>query len=76
VTLLSTLTVVVGPTAARTCFAACCGVSAEVGAGIGLAVWAGTVISVTESVVLCHSHTVLPPRTTSVSLSDDGTASR
>ena len=42
----------------------------------GLAVWAGTVISVTESVVLCRSHTVLPPRTTSVSLSDDGTASR
>jgi cbb3-type cytochrome oxidase cytochrome c subunit len=47
-----------------------------VAAGIGLAAWAGTVISVTESAVLCHSQTVLPLRTTSVSLSYDGTASR
>jgi hypothetical protein len=47
-----------------------------VAAGIGSAVWAGTVISVTESAVLCHTQTVLPLRITSVSLSDDGAASR
>jgi len=74
--LLSTLTAVVGPTTASTCFAACCGVSAGVAAGIGLAARAGTVISVTESAVLCHTQTVRPLRTTSVSLSDDGAASR
>ena len=43
---------------------------------LGLPYLTGTEISVTELVVLCHSHAVLPLRTTSVSLSDAGSASR
>ena len=75
--MLATLTVVVGPTAASTCWAACCGVSGCFGtAGWLAAECAGSVNLVTWFRVLCHSQAVLPSLITSLSLSDCGTASR
>ena len=74
--MLATLTVVVGPTAASTCWAACCGVSGCFGTVCLAAECAGSVNLVTLFRVLCHSQAVLPSLITSLSLSDSGTASR
>src|SRR5262249_44839632 len=65
----------VGPTAASTCLAACCGVSGCFGTAWSAAC-AGRVNLVTLFRVLCHSHAVRPSLITSLSLSDWGTASR
>ena len=72
--MLATLTVVVGPTAASTCWAACCGVSGCF--GTAAVECGGSVNLVTLFRVLCHSQAVLPSLITSLSLSDSGTASR
>src|ERR1700722_19355276 len=74
-TLLCTLTAVVGPTLASTCWAACWGVSGAV-CGTGSLLCAGTENLVTVFAALCHSQAVLPSRITSVSVSEPGMASR
>src|SRR5215472_352198 len=81
VTLLCVVTSVLGPTAASTCLAACCGVSGACGtAGLPKSpsplTWGGIRILVAEFVLLCQSHAVVPFLMKSVSPICTGAASR
>jgi len=77
-TLASVVTRVVGPTVARACFAASCGVSGVLGgASVRLpSRWAGTASFVTAFVLLSQSQAVLPFRMKSLSPICTGAASR
>ena len=79
-TLRSTLTRVLGPTALRACWAACCGVSGTCeGVTTCTPFWSdrvGTCIRVTVFDLLCQTQTWRPLRIRSVSLIVTGTASR